>query len=155
MDTSRLFHTLNQKVRLLTKELNEVLQPFQLFSSQWTILYILSEKGPMSQTEIWKYLEVEAPTTTRTLVRMEASGWIYRKPGRDKRERIVELTETAKEKYPSIKKTVENLEQRLVYQLSDQEQHQLQQLLEKLEENRKDSDSNDNQQATNMDEKFS
>jgi len=132
MDTTKLIHTLNQKARLLSKELNEELQDYDLYTSQWSILYTLNLKGSMSQTDIWEYLKVEAPTVTRTLVRMESSGWIIRKPGKDKRERKVELTEMAKLKFPLIKKSIENYQQKYVAELSEQEQEQLRYLLEKL-----------------------
>ncbi|WP_227935382.1 MarR family winged helix-turn-helix transcriptional regulator [Alkalihalobacillus deserti] len=142
MDTSNLLHTLNQKVRLLSKEVNERLQEYDLYMSQWTILYILSQKGPMTQTGISQYLKVEAPTVTRTLVRMESSGWIIRKSGKDKRERTVELTEMAKEKFPLVKKSIEYFDQQYVGQLSEQEQQQLQRLLERLGTTRSDLDEN-------------
>ncbi|WP_158735547.1 MarR family winged helix-turn-helix transcriptional regulator [Alteribacillus sp. YIM 98480] len=138
MDTSALFHLLNQKVRLLSKELNEHLQKHDLYTSQWTILYVLSQKGPMSQTDIWQYLKVEAPTMTRTLARMETSGWIHRKPGKDKRERIVVLTEEAKEKLPDVMKTIKQFEQQFVAHISNSEQDQLYHLLEKLGTKRSD-----------------
>ena len=37
----------------------------------------------MTQKEIWQYLNVEAPTVTRTIVRLEESGWINRREGTD------------------------------------------------------------------------
>ncbi|WP_077622807.1 MarR family winged helix-turn-helix transcriptional regulator [Sediminibacillus massiliensis] len=132
MDTSHLFHTLNQKVRMLSKELNEKLQEYNLYSSQWTILYTLDKRGPMTQTDIWNYLKVEAPTVTRTLARMESSGWVTRKPGKDKRERIVQLTLEAEQKVSIIKQSVENFEQDHLAHLSEQERQQLLHLLQKL-----------------------
>ncbi|MGJ9382225.1 MarR family winged helix-turn-helix transcriptional regulator [Salipaludibacillus sp. CF4.18] len=132
MNTSTLLHTLNQKVRLLSKQLNEQLQEHNLYTSQWTILYTLSQKGPMTQTEIWQYLKVEAPTVTRTLARMETSGWIVRTPGKDKRERFVKLSEEAKEKLPVVEQSIEKFENLYLAHLTVQEQQQLQQILEKL-----------------------
>ena len=138
MDTSNLFHTLNQKVRLFSKELNEQLQEYGLYTAQWSILYILTQNGPMTQTDIWQYLKVEAPTITRTLVRMEASGWINRRHGKDKRERIVELTDMAKETFPLIRKSIQSMEQHYLSQLTELEQQQLLFLLEKLGSKRND-----------------
>ncbi|MCL7745753.1 MarR family winged helix-turn-helix transcriptional regulator [Halalkalibacter alkaliphilus] len=143
MDTSSLLHTLNQKARLLSKELNEELQEFGLYSSQWAILYVLSQKGTMTQTEIWQYLKVEPPTVTRTLVRMESSGWITRRLGKDKRERRIELTEFAKEKLPLVKAQLDSFEGQYVSKLSEQEQQQLQHLLEKLGQKRNGLDENE------------
>ncbi|KAB8131833.1 MarR family transcriptional regulator [Gracilibacillus oryzae] len=114
------------------KELNDCLKSFDLYSSQWTILYTLHQKGKMTQTEVWQYLKVEAPTTTRTLVRMEKSGWITRKTGKDKRERVVDLTETAKKKFPQILAAIKVAESSFLSNLSEEELHTLEKLLGKL-----------------------
>ncbi|MDT8860120.1 MarR family transcriptional regulator [Alkalihalobacillus sp. MEB130] len=140
MDTSVLLHTLNQKARLSSKELNEHLQEFGLYSSQWVILYILHQKGTMTQTDIWQYLKVEAPTITRTLVRMESNGWIHRRQGKDKRERLIELTDMAHDKLPLVNERLKQFEQSYVSQLSEQEQQQLLSLLKKLGVKRNDVD---------------
>ncbi|UOQ47027.1 MarR family transcriptional regulator [Gracilibacillus caseinilyticus] len=132
MDTSHLLHLYNQKLRLFQNELNEQLKPFGLFHSQWTILYTLFQKEEMTQTEIWQYLKVEAPTITRTLVRMEKNGWVNRSIGQDKRERIVTLTNKAKSTYPEIMKQIKGTEVQFLQNLSQQERQQFQQLLEKL-----------------------
>ncbi|SFL34397.1 DNA-binding transcriptional regulator, MarR family [Gracilibacillus orientalis] len=132
MDTSHLLHLYNQKLRLFQNELNITLKKFGLFHSQWTILYTLYQKGKMTQTEIWQYLKVEAPTITRTLVRLEKNGWIERKVGTDKRERVVTLTEKAESTYLDIIEAVKQTEEMFLNQLSKQEKIALQQLLEKL-----------------------
>ncbi|WP_163538925.1 MarR family transcriptional regulator [Gracilibacillus sp. YIM 98692] len=132
MDTSQLLHLYNQKIRLFMNELNLTLKPFDLYSSQWSILYTLYQKGDMTQTEIWRYLKVEAPTVTRTLARMETSGWVQRTIGKDKRERLVTLTDNARQYYPEIIQAVKQSEQRFLGKLTEEEQRQLQQLLEKL-----------------------
>lgn len=130
--TNEIFHSLNQKMRFITKEVNEMLNTFNLYSSQWAILYSLDKFGPMKQTEIWQYLNVEAPTTTRTLTRMESNHWITRSEGKDKRERIVCLTDYAKNKLPEIKRTINELEESLLTPLSQKEQEQFVTLLNKI-----------------------
>ncbi|MGB7999918.1 MAG: MarR family transcriptional regulator [Anaerobacillus sp.] len=132
ISTSDIFHSLNQQVRLITKEVNEHLKQYNLYSSQWSILYCLDQFGPMKQTDIWQYLNVEAPTTTRTLVRMEKNNWINRVEGADKRERIVSLTKDTKELLPLIKESIRKMEESLLQQLSEEEQILLHQLLHKI-----------------------
>ncbi|TWT04284.1 MarR family transcriptional regulator [Planococcus sp. CPCC 101016] len=127
-----LFHEINQKSRLSIKEVNEAIKRFGLYSSQWSILFCLKQFGSMTQKEIWQYLNVEAPTVTRTIVRLEESGWIARREGEDKRERIVELSPFALLQVPEIEKQVRNVEENLVSGLSDEEQNQLLILLKKI-----------------------
>lgn len=127
-----LFHEIHQKARLSVKEVNDTLKEFELYSSQWSILFCLKQFGSMTQKEIWQYLNVEAPTVTRTIVRLEESGWILRREGKDKRERIVQLSSFAEQKMPEIAERIRQTEKRLVSDLSDKEQDQLIFLLKKI-----------------------
>lgn len=131
-DTNLLFHELHQTVRMLTKEMNERLKKHGLYSAQWAILYCLKRFGAMTQTEIWQYLNVEAPTVTRTLVKLEKNGWVHRKQGRDKRERIVILTEKAQQKLPEVEMTIQQFEQGMLLNLSKSQQVELLSLLRQI-----------------------
>ncbi len=86
----------------------------------------------MTQTEIWKYLNIEAPTVTRTLSRLERSGWITRKQGTDKRERVIELTDYASNKIPIVRETMDQFDNDMVASLTYDEKVQLYTLLTKL-----------------------
>ena len=127
-----LFHILFQQNRFLVNHLNEALREHGLFHSQWTILYLLHEKGTMSLTAIWKYLNVEAPTVTRTVTRLEALGWVMRQQGEDKREKLIALTPFAKEQFPQVKNSVLLFEKQMIQNLDDEEQKLLLYLLEKM-----------------------
>lgn len=127
-----IFHALFQKSRYLTNCLNEVLKQHNLYSSQWTILYCLHNHGPMTLTQIWKYLNVEAPSITRAITRLEDLGWVLRVDGKDKREKIVTLSPYAEENFPAIKKTILAFEKEMVGALTVEEQQQFMILLEKM-----------------------
>lgn len=128
-----LFHILFQQNRYLVKQLNDVLKQHGLFSSQWTVLFLLHQNGPMTLTAIWKYLDVEAPTVTRTVTRLETLGWIERVKGADKREKMIDLTTKAKEQFPQIEASVVSFERKMTENLSEEEQALLIQLLKKME----------------------
>ncbi|WP_404452209.1 MarR family transcriptional regulator [Virgibacillus necropolis] len=127
-----LIHLLNQRTRLFAKEVNNRLSDHGLYASQWSIIFCIERFGPMTQTAIWKYLNVEAPTVTRTLSRMEKSGWIVRKHGNDKRERVIELTKEAKQKFKIVQQTMDEFDAEMLEGLSSDEKEQLQILLHKL-----------------------
>ncbi|MFD1032191.1 MarR family winged helix-turn-helix transcriptional regulator [Metaplanococcus flavidus] len=127
-----LFHEIHQKSRLAVKEANEVLKEFELYSSQWSILFCLKQFGPMTQKEIWQYLNVEAPTVTRTLAKLEESGWAGRKEGPDKRQRIVCLTPKAESKVAEIEERIIERENAMLSDLTKEEQEQLKGLLRKI-----------------------
>lgn len=132
VSNQELLHLLNQRKRLFEKQMNHLLKKHNLFTSQWAILFCIHRFGPISQTNIWRYLNVEAPTVTRTLAKMEQNGWIKRQSGNDKREWIIEFTEEAKQKLPVIKQTVEELEDELLLNFTQEEKKQLYNLLNKI-----------------------
>lgn len=127
-----LFHEIHQKSRLSVKEVNDALKEFGLYSSQWSILFCLKQFGSMTQKGIWQYLNVEAPTVARTVQRLEETGWVMRKEGEDKRERIVHLSERAEGKVKEIERRIVGVEEKLLTSLSEAEQRQLMELLQKI-----------------------
>lgn len=128
-----LFHILFQQNRYLVNQLNAVLKKHGLFNAQWTLLFLLNQNGPMTLTAIWKYLNVEAPTVTRTVTRLETLGWVERRQGSDKREKIIALSDFAKEQFPAVEASVLTFEQQMIENLTDEEQQLLIDLLQKME----------------------
>jgi MarR family transcriptional regulator, transcriptional regulator for hemolysin len=90
-----LFHTLHQLSRKLTNKLNEALKPYGLYSAQWSVIFVLKSKGSLTQKELCEYLFVEAPPMTRTIQRLVKQGFVNQIQGLDKREKHIQLTETA------------------------------------------------------------
>ena len=127
-----IFHQLFQHNRFLTKELNEVLAKHGLYLAQWTLLFILSERGAMSLTSIWKYLNVEAPTVTRTVTRLEQMGYVEKLAGEDRREKIIQLTPHAESKLPAIVQDVKVFEEKMLRRLNEQDITQLEKILQKM-----------------------
>ncbi|MEI4771275.1 MarR family transcriptional regulator [Psychrobacillus sp. FJAT-51614] len=125
-------HELFQKSRFLTNEINYTLKKHNLYASQWSVLYCIKKHGEMSLTQIWKYLNVEAPTITRTVYRLVELGWIDIHPGKDRREKIVKLSAKALEDFPEIQASMVEFEERVVTNLTPQEQSLLHQLLQKI-----------------------
>ena len=128
-----LFHEIFQKTRFLSKELNQVLKEYNLFASQWTVLYCIYQHRDMTLTEIWKYLNVEAPTITRTVNRLAELGWLTIEEGIDRRERIVKLSKEAATNFPEIEGAIIRFETRFLERLTKDEQAQLISLLKKME----------------------
>ncbi|WP_245208082.1 MarR family winged helix-turn-helix transcriptional regulator [Sediminibacillus dalangtanensis] len=122
-------HLLKQKVRYLNKHMDERLREYGLYHSQWSILFCLYHKGPMTLTEIWQYLHVEAPTVTRTIKRLESKKWVYRKQGQDKREKIIGIADNAFDKVVEVAEMMEAFEDEMLNGLSKEQQKELLQLL--------------------------
>lgn len=132
---SEFFHSINQFTRHFSKALNESLVPLGLYAAQWTIIYRLKTGGPSTQKEISSYLGVEAPTMTRTLARLEKSGWITRTAGKDKREKLISLTDAAILEYDNWLAAVRSSESNVLQNITEEEISTMIKLMAKMREN--------------------
>ena len=127
-----LIHDLFQTSRYLSYKANQTLKQHGLYSSQWSVLYCVERHKEMTLTQIWKYLNVEAPTITRTVNRLADLGWLEISSGRDRREKMVKLTTEALHNFPVIKSSMSDFENSVVSNLSQEEQNTLMELLRKI-----------------------
>jgi len=127
-----IIHELFQRARFLSTELNKALREHGLFSSQWSVIYVIHQHDEMTLTQIWKYLNVEAPTITRTVNRLEQMGWLETREGKDRREKNVRLTANAITQLSDIIKTIIQFEQDSLNGLSEEEEKLLMELLRKI-----------------------
>lgn len=125
MNSHELFHTLHQLSRHLTNTLNEALKPLGLYGSQWSVIFVLKTKGSLTQKELCDYLFVEAPPMTRTIQRLVKQGYVRQVPGKDKRERLIQLTDLALTMFPEWERTVLETNQSLLKHLPEQTQEEL------------------------------
>ncbi len=129
MNTHPLFHTIHQLSREFVKQANYTLQPFGLYTAQWSVLFVLKEKGKMTQKELCEYLAVEAPPMTRTIQRLMKQGYVKQVMGEDRRVKIIEMTEQSKAAYPEWEAAVLQMNDRLLMGVSDEQREYMQQLL--------------------------
>lgn len=123
--THELFHTLHQLSRQLTNRLNDALKPFGLYSAQWSVLFVLHTKGSLTQKELSEYLFVEAPPMTRTIQRLVKQGYVKQIPGKDKREKYIQLTEEAVKEFPKWEHAVTQCNQTLLKDFPESSQLEL------------------------------
>lgn len=127
-------HKVNQLARNFTKKLNERIAP-GLYSSQLGIILYLHEKNQCTQIELCQYLGVWPPTVTRTLTRMEKMGLVIRSEGKDKRERIIKLTEKAYEMFPKWHEEAKNIQIEAIKNIDKEELEIFNSVLEKMMNN--------------------
>lgn len=128
-------HKINQLARSFTKKLNEKISPLGLHSSQWGIVLYLYKKKQCTQIELSQYLNVEAPTITRTLTRMEKNGLIVREEGEDKREKHIKLTEKAYGMFTKWHQSASNIEIDVINNIDKNELKIFNNVLEKMIKN--------------------
>ncbi|MCW2276778.1 MarR family winged helix-turn-helix transcriptional regulator [Heliophilum fasciatum] len=128
-------HKVNQLGRLLTKRLNEKLTPSGLHSSQWLIILLLHDRKECTQVELGHYLNVEAPTITRTLTRLEEMGWITRFEGKDKREKHIRLTNKVDAEFQKWFEAAVNVEKDALRHIDEHDLNVFNRVLDKMTKN--------------------
>ena len=99
--TDTVVHQLYQTTRIITKEINRLLEQYELHSSEWTVIASIKEKGVVSQIVLAEHLNIEPSAISKSLISLEKKGLIQREEGSDKREKKVSLTEKAMTLYPT------------------------------------------------------
>ena len=82
-----------QLYRPLLNRLNTLLAPYQLFHSQWGILKLLKLEGEMTAAEVAMHRQVEKPSVTKSVQRLLEMELVSIRPGVDRREKWIGLTE--------------------------------------------------------------
>lgn len=100
------------------------------------ILNVLWQQDGLTLSELAARLEVQPPTITRMVQRMEASGLIERTPCReDQRVTHVYATARGRALKPAVEAVWATLDARLVEGMSDVEHRRLHDLLERVRDN--------------------
>lgn len=120
-DFHHFFHQYLQVSRSFTKNLNEQLAAHGIFHSQWAIIHFLKGNGPATLSEIVQYLNVEKPTVTRTVSRLEERKLIAQLESNDKRLKRIELTSAGEEIYELCKGITVNYEKTVIADVSEEE----------------------------------
>jgi MarR family transcriptional regulator for hemolysin len=108
--------------RPFENRLNVHLAEHHLYRAQWTILYYIANFGPATLVELSHYMSVEKPTVTRTINRLEELGYVEHLPGKDKREKRMQLSEVGKHVYQEVRNTIDEYEQEILKGISEEEQ---------------------------------
>jgi MarR family transcriptional regulator, transcriptional regulator for hemolysin len=121
--------------RPFENRLNIELNKHQLHRAQWTILYYLYNNGSSTNVEISQYQGVEKPTITRTMASLEELGYVEQMPGKDKREKRMQLTEPGRALYENVRVTIDYFEQEILDGISEEEQLEIIRVMEKIRNN--------------------
>ena len=131
----QFFQELIRLYRPFENQLNVQLNEHGLQRAQWTILYNLYHNGPASSVEISHYQSVEKPTITRTVHQLEDAGYIERIPGKDRREKRMQLTQAGIDVYEEARKTIDRFEQSIMEGVSEEKQLEMITLMKRIKEN--------------------
>ena len=119
--TDAVIRQLYQTTRIITKEMNRLLEQYELHSAEWTVIASIKENGVVSQVILAEHLNIEPSAISKSLNALEKKGFVQREEGSDKREKMVSLTTKALSLYPSWDKIVKQHREQLLQNISVEE----------------------------------
>jgi DNA-binding MarR family transcriptional regulator len=121
--------------RPLISRLNELLSEYDLSYSLWQVIFFVKNNGPSTLVEISVHFNVEKPTITRTVQRLEEKQLINVKQGKDRREKIISLSEFGEDLYQNCRQKITKLEYEAMQGISKDKQSTVFEILPKIREN--------------------
>lgn len=134
-------HRVSQFCREFSSLVDALMAEFDISRGQAKMLYTLVENDGASQTALANLLCVQGATVTNLIKRMEKAGWIRReRDENDQRNVLVFLTEAGRDKESQIRQQWIHIEERLFAALTNAEQSQFIQLLDRMMHSIKNAD---------------
>jgi DNA-binding MarR family transcriptional regulator len=121
---------LRRAARLVSIFYDELLASSGVTLSQYTLLAHIGRQKSLSRTELAFQMGVERTTLTRNLDPLERAGLIASAPGEDRREKLLSLTETGRNKVDATRPHWIDAQRKMVRHLGKRRWKHLHQLLE-------------------------
>lgn len=137
-DDDALIQQIYVTMRLFTKTLNDAIKPYDIYSSEWTIMNYLSKHEDISQSDIASALQIEPAAVSKTLGKMEKKGLVMKSSKQDKREKYIALTDKGLELLPLVSKSVLEHRNKALGELSEKNRGNMRQLMLKVLNNLKE-----------------
>lgn len=121
--------------RPFVNKLNELLSEYELSYSLWQVIFYIEKNSESTLSEISKYYNIEKPSITRRVQNLEEKNIVKQIKGKDKREKLIVLTDEGVEICKDCRKKIIKLEEQVTSCLEKEEQIILQDYLIKIREN--------------------
>lgn len=87
---------LKRSTRIVSAHYDAALAPAGISVAQFSLLRQLQRAGPSTLSDFAAATGFDRTTLNRTLAPLEAKGWVASEQGRDKRSRVVRITDEAR-----------------------------------------------------------
>jgi DNA-binding MarR family transcriptional regulator len=111
--TPCLCNALRQATRAVSRLYDEELREVGLRSTQYSLLRRLSNAGEIRQRDLGGLTSLEETTLTRNLRLLIDAGWVAIRPGEDRREKLIRLTDAGAAKLHEARPAWERAQERL------------------------------------------
>ena len=111
--------------RVLSQIYDEVMRPFGLRMTQFSILQALSLTGEKLQGDLAELLALDSTTLTRSIGILRKRGWIKARKGADRRERWVSLSRSGEIELARIQPAWQTVQEQVRSKLGEEPWRQL------------------------------
>jgi DNA-binding MarR family transcriptional regulator len=117
--TPCLCNALRQASRAVSRLYDEELRGSGLRTTQYSLLRILARAGEVRQGDLGELTSLDETTLTRNLRPLVKAGWVAIRPGQDRREKLVNLTDAGAAKLRDALPAWERAQERLRVRLPE------------------------------------
>ena len=110
---------LRRTARAVTRMYNRELLATGLELTQFTLLMTLNITGETTQGHLGSILALDSTSLTRMLKPLTKRGWISVKPGHDRRQKLLRLTSSGREKFEHSQPDWQRAQRRLQHALGE------------------------------------
>ena len=111
--TPCLCNALRQATRAVSRLYDEELRGVGLRTTQYSLLQRLRRAGEVRQRDLGGLTSLDETTLTRNLRPLIGAGWVAIRPGEDRREKLVRLTDAGAAKLREARPAWERAQERL------------------------------------------
>jgi DNA-binding MarR family transcriptional regulator len=108
-----LCDALRQATRAVSRLYDEELRGLGLRTTQFSLLGQLKRAGPIRQRDLGGLTSLDETTLTRNLRPLIDAGWVAVRPGQDRREKLIRLTDAGAGKLREARPAWERVQERL------------------------------------------
>src|SRR5580704_7924756 len=108
-----LCNALRQASRAVSRLYDEELRGVGLRTTQYSLLRVLERAGEVCQGDLGGLTHLEETTITRNLRPLVAADWVSIRPGEDRREKLVTITEAGTAKLAEARPAWERAQARM------------------------------------------
>lgn len=127
---------INDVARLFRRNFNRRVQKLDLTQAQWQILAHVSRNEGMRQSQLAEILELQPISVGRLIDRMQAAGWIDRRPDpSDRRAFKLFLTDKATPILEQMRSYSGDMHKEVLQEISNEDEQLLLALLTRIREN--------------------
>jgi DNA-binding MarR family transcriptional regulator len=111
--TPCLCAALRQASRAVTRNYDDELRATGLRTTQHAVLRLLGRVGEVRKGDLGEMASLDETTLTRSLRPLEKSGWLTIRAGKDRREKMVAITDAGKHKLEQARAAWTRAQQRM------------------------------------------